>query len=319
MLEPAPPAVLQSLILERLLGKPNSGHSGPAGPSKAGKEMLSKLSASIKAGLSGTIGIELTCEEPQPLQAWLKSLGQDDWIIAVHQKKGDANPVFLALGTAAVSNLTSLAFGGDASSSPSHSGPELTGLEIEFLPVLADMFLPAVLEPARMPLLKPIVCRADRFDASSVSNAVTDVFQFNLSLGAMTWPLRTAFFSETAMRPGGAEERTGSEKSASWKTHLSEEIGRSRLSVAAVIDLNPHTLARLKSLRIGDVIPIPGGNLKNCALKARGEPVYSGRLGRQGDIYSFRVSAPTRKSGSLVDSIVKGIDRNATAIRSGTK
>jgi Type III flagellar switch regulator (C-ring) FliN C-term len=318
MLEPAPPAVLQSIILERLLGKAKDEDGGSPSPSKTGMAMLSKLGAAITTGLSSKIGIELTEQKPQQMQTWLKSLGPSVWIIAACQREGDPDPVILALGAAAVSHLTSLAFGAEEPSAAEESSGELTSLEIEFLPVLADMFLPAVLEPTRTPLLKPICCRADKFDASSVSNAAAAVFQFNLSLGAMAWPLRIAALSQSAARPGGAPGPSESDKSTSWKAHLSEEIGRSRLSADAVIDLHPHTLAKLTSLRAGDVLPIPEGNLRNCALKARGEPIYWGKLGRQGGIYSFRVSAPARAGGGLVDSIVKGIDRNTTKDRSGT-
>jgi flagellar motor switch protein FliM len=319
MLEPATPAVLQSIILERLLGRPKDEDSGSQSLSKAGKPMLAKLDASLKAGLSGKIRVELADHESLPMQSWLKSLGEEHWIIAVPQKEGDPNPVIFALEAAAVSNLTSLAFGAEEQASPGQSGRDLTSLEIEFLPVLADMFLPAVHELGRIHHLQPSFCRADRFDAATVSNAAAAVFQFKLSLGAMVWPLRIASYSEDAMRPGGAHGPSSSEKATSWKTHLGEEIGRSRLSVEAVVDLHPHTLARLKALRAGDVIPIPEGNLGNCALKARGEPIYSGRLGRQADVYSFRISAPLQKGGGLVDRIVKGIDRNGTANRSGTK
>jgi flagellar motor switch protein FliM len=298
------------------LGKPREEVMAPPGPSKAGKTMLTKLGVSIKAGLSAKIQVDLTGENPRPLQVWLKNLGSEDWVIAIRQREGDPQPSIITLGAAAVSNLTSLAFGGQEPSSTAEDRRSLTGLEIELLPVLAETFLPAVLEPGEAPHSKPIVCRADRFDASSLSKADAVVFHFNLSCGAMTWPLQIALFSEGAAGVGGSSH---SEKSTSWKAHVSEEIGRSKLTAEAVVNLHPHTLAKLKSLRVGDVIPIPEGSLKHCALRARGEPVYSGRLGRQGDMYSFRVSAPARKRGSLVDSIVKGIDRNATANRSGTK
>jgi flagellar motor switch protein FliM len=313
MMEPASPAVLQSIILERLLGRPKDEDSAVPGPSKAGKAMLLKLNGSMKAGLSSKIEIELTGQEQMPLQDWLKTIGKEDWIIAVPQREGDPNPVLLALETAAVSNLTSLAFGGQEPASAGHIGKELTGLEFEFLPILADMFLSALLEPGRAPPQKPIICSAGTFEASSVSNAAAAVFLFSLSLETMTWPFRIAWVPEIADAPAG------SEKSTSWRTHLSGEIGRSRLSVEAVVDLYPQTLAKLQSLRAGDIIAIPEGNLGQCALKARGEPVYSGRLGRQGDVYSFKVCATARKSGGLVDSIVKGIDRSGTTSRSGTK
>jgi flagellar motor switch protein FliM len=312
MMEPASPAVLQSIILERLLGRPKDEGSAAPGPSKAGKAMLSKLNASMKAGLSSKIEIALTGHEQMPLQDWLNTSGKVDWIIAAPQREGDPNPILVVLETAAVSSLTSVAFGGQEPASEGHSGKELTGLEFAFMPILADMFLAALLEPARAPLLKPIICSAATFDASSVSSAAAAVFQFSLSLGTMTWPFRIACVPEIA------DAQAGSEKSTSWKTHLSGEIGRSRLSVEAVVDLFPQTLAKLQSLRAGDVIAIPEGNLGQCALKARGEPVYSGRLGRQGDVYSFRVCAPARRSGGLADSIVKGIDRGGTASRSGT-
>lgn len=312
-MEPASPAVLQSIILKRLLSKPKDEESSPPGPSKAGKSMLSKLNASMKARLSSKIEIELTGQQQMPLQNWLRTIERDHWIIAAPQTEGDPSPVTLVLESAAVSNLTSLAFGGQEPAPAGDGGRELTGLEFEFLPVLADMLLHAVSELARAPLLKPILCIAGRFDASSVSNAAAAVFEFKLSLEAMAWPLWIACVEVVADAP--AE----SEKSASWKTHLSEEIGRSRLTVEAVVDLYPQTLAKLKSLRSGDVIAIPEGNLGQCALKARGEPVFSGKLGRQGDLYSFRVCAPARKSGGLVDSIVKGFDRSENANRSGTK
>jgi Type III flagellar switch regulator (C-ring) FliN C-term len=311
MMEPASPAVLQSIILERLLGRPKDEESAAPGPSKAGKGMLSKLRASIKAGLSSKIDIELTGQQQMPLQNWLRTFGKADWIIAVPQRESDPNPVMLVLETAALSNLTSLAFGGQEPAPAGNGGRELTGLEFEFLPILADMFLPALIGLAHAPLLKPKFCSAGSFEASSVSNADAGVFQFSLSLGTMTWPLRIAWVPEIADAPAESKGST------SWKTHLSEEIGRSRLTAEAVVDLYPQTLAKLRSLRAGDVIAIPEGNLGRCALKARGEPVYSGRLGRQGDVYSFRVRAPARKSGGLAESIVKGIDRSGTANRGG--
>jgi Type III flagellar switch regulator (C-ring) FliN C-term len=318
MMEPATPAVLQSMILERLLGKPKSDGAGAVGLSKTGKAVLATLNASLKSGLSGKIGIELAEPESVPMHTWLKSLGEDDWIIAAPQREGDPNPVLFTLEGAAVSAFTSVAFGGGEPAAAGQARGNLTGIETDFLSVLADMFLPAALELAGAPLVKPVFFRADRFDASSVSSAAAAVFRFTLSLGARAWPLRIASFYEGAARPA-ADRPSRPETSVSWKSHLSEEIGRSRLSVEAVMDLHPQTLAKLKSLRAGDVIPIPEGNLRNCALRARGEPIYSGGLGRQGDVYSFRISAQARKRGGLMDSIVKGIDQNGTAHRSVTK
>jgi flagellar motor switch protein FliM len=313
-MEPATPAVLQSIILERLLGRPRDERDSTAAPSSVGKPMLSQLNASMKAGLSSEIEVELTGQEQTPLRDWVKTSEKQDWIIAVAKKEGDPSPLMLALESAAVSDLTSLAFGGQGTASANHGGKEITGLEFEFLPVLADMFLPALLELARAPLLRPVCCIAGGFEASSVSNAAATVFQLTVSLKAMTWPLRIAWVPEIA------DAQAGPEISTSWKTHLSEEIGRFRLTAEAVVDLNPLTLAKLKSLRAGDVIAIPDGNLGQCALTARGEPVYSGMLGRQGDVYSFRVRAPARKkSGGVADSIAKGIDGSGAANRGVAK
>jgi Type III flagellar switch regulator (C-ring) FliN C-term len=304
------------MILERLFGTPKEEISISPGPSKAGKLMLTRLGGSIRAGLSGKIEIELVEEAPQPLQAWLKNLDREDWIIAAPQKEGDPEPLVFALSAAAVSNLTSLAFGAEKPTSLEEHNDGLTGLEIDFLPVLADLLLPAMLGPARTSQIKPLVCSAGKFDLSTVSNAAAAVLQFSLSFEEMTFPLKIASFSERTADRGNADGTSGSEKSASWKAHLSEEIGRSRLSAEAVINLAPQTLAALKALRPGDILPVPEGNLRDCALKARGEPIYSGKLGRQGDVYSFRVCAPARKSSGLMDSIIRGIGRNGTADRS---
>lgn len=317
MLEAATPAEMRAYILERLVGKPESVAPDNSAQVKLGKSVLASLASAIHISLADTINVGLSDQKAGRLTDWLAALDPKKLVILYSRSGDDASPLAMAIDARTVSLLTHAAFGGDPVLGQPRADETISGIETGFLSALRDIISPVMLE---FGIAGPFSCRsaeAGAIDHSELANGDVTIVTFSILVGTTPGQMQLLLPSAS---PGSSEVRHGAaQQSSSWKTHLSEELGRSKLRVEAVLDLATHTLSRLKTLQVGDVLAIPEGSMSRSTLFARGEPIFTGKLGRLGDSYSIRISGRARKSRGIVDSIVKGFDGHATSIGGQTE
>lgn len=237
-----------------------------------------------------------------------------EWLTGLlHALAWDAH-VLVCVNYDLIYTYVDIALGGDGSQQPFIEPRPLSRIETRIAQTFVARFAAALkigFEPYAATLF------ALDGDMGSVNpdrlggpHAPVAIARYRLEAGQCSGELQLAIPDAvlTALKPAFARPPLGRTGTADpgWSQKIRGEINRTQLTMHAVLEDRPRTLAEVASFRVGQILPLEATARSPIRIDCNGEPLLWGEVGQSNGVYTLRVQGFVDREQEFMDDILSG-------------
>ena len=281
---PTDPAAMQAYVLEQMLkGKVEEKQQESKAPAKFAKQMAELLEGKLRDRLHHEILAVAQNLAPTEL---LRPSQSPTTSISVFWDSAGKPMGIVRCDSLMRSMLGRLCFGGDVESPIKASESPATGVEIGLQQLLAGMVAKSLADTG-LALVANLTTMAEaEFESEEFENRDAYCFTYEVTIGPTTATFD--FVTSQSLVLGNAENVEINQMDSVGTTN--EEMMQTPVLASVKLKPQPTTLGRIRSLQVGDCIPLIGDDQLNGQFVVSGQELFNCQIGRSGDSYSLKIS-----------------------------
>ena len=281
---PSDPAAMQAFVLEQMLkGRGEEPQQESRAPARFAKQMGELIESKLRDRLHHEI-----CAIPRELTTTklLQPSQTPNMSISVLWDSTEKPLGILKCDGLMRSLLGRLCFGGDTDSPVIASGRPATESEIGLQQLFAKQIATALEETGLASVSNLTTLRETEFESDEFENREAYTFPFELQMGPTTTRLELTVSQSLVL--GHAEVSETSQMDSVGTTN--DEMMQTPVLASVRLKQQPTTLGRIRSLQVGDCLPLIGEDQLNGQFMVSGQEIFDCQIGRSGDAYSLKIS-----------------------------
>ena len=281
---PTDPASMQAYVLEQMLkGKVEEEPQASRAPAKFAKDLGERLESKLRDRLHH----EIIATSKDVAATELLTPSQSPNISVSVFWDSTSKPLGIVRCDSMMrAMLGRLCFGGDVESPIKPNHKPATEAEMGLQQLLANLVAKA-LEDTGLAMVANLTTMAEaEFETEEFENREAYCFSFKIQIGPSTANLE--FVTTQSLVLGQRENVEINQMDAVATTN--EEMMQTPVLASVKLKPQPTTLGRVRSLQVGDYIPLVGDDQLNGQFVVSGQELFNCQIGRSGDSYSLKIS-----------------------------
>lgn len=310
MVEPASPAEMQALIVEKLVGATGETDRVTGASRSLAIRAVPLIAKSINEGLTSPVDFILKSAEIGRI-AEIRPAPGGHHAMTIAPSAISADALLLMLDANAIAVLVSALFGADEDMPAAAIERDLSPTELEVVDMIFHHVAMAVNGTGarsldiRFPI--PPAISGDELQKQLLRDGPAAKLIFEIATPHSRGTLELymphrVLLSHRAEAAGTADKATA----AAWGVHFGEEIMRSMVMLRAAIPMAPMTLGELAGLQTGQIIEMPETAQAETRLSAKDKTLFVCEFGKLGGNYTVRVRHPYDAGQNFIDGLFPG-------------
>lgn len=281
---PTDPASMQAYVLEQMLkGKVEEEKTESRAPAKLAKHMAELLEGKLRDRLHHEI--LAVSQNLAPTELLRPSQSPHTSISVFWDSTGKPFGI-VRCDSLMRCMLSRICFGGDVESPIRASEAPATEVEIGLQQLLASLVAKS-LEDTGLAVVANMTTMAEaEFETEEFENREAYCFTYEVTIGPTTATFD--FVTNQSLVLGNAENVEINQMDSVGTTN--EEMMQTPVMASVKLKPQPTTLGRIRSLQVGDCIPLIGDDQLNGQFVVSGQELFNCQIGRSGESYSLKIS-----------------------------
>ena len=281
---PTDPASMQAYVLEQMLkGKQDGQQQESRAPAKFSKQMAELIETKLRDRLHHEIVVQPL--EPSASKLLQAATAANTSVSVLWDSTH--NPFGLMRCDGLMRALLGrLCFGGDVESAVVSSEKPATEAELGLQGLLGDLLAKALADSGHAKVATMSTLIESEFEKDEFDNREAYCFPFELQIGASTSRFELVVCQSLIL--GNVDTSEINQIDSVGSTN--DEMMQTPVLASVKLKPQPTTLGRIKSLRVGDCLPLIGDDQLNGQFMVSDQEIFECQIGRSGDAYSLKIA-----------------------------